>query len=61
MIRYTNPEKTTPREWAHFIEHARHYPGGLYVCPTMDHSRELEARDTAELFQMILDACPPSK
>jgi hypothetical protein len=55
MVHYTNPEKNHPIEWKHFIEHTLHYPGGLYVCPNMDRLRELEARDTAELFQMLID------
>lgn len=55
-VTYTNPEQNHPKEWAHFVEHALYYPSGLYVVPTMDGSRELEARDPAELFQLLLDA-----
>ena len=57
MAKYTNAEQDYPRQWAHFLEHARYYPGGVYVCPTMDHTYELEARDPAALFQMLVDAC----
>jgi hypothetical protein len=54
-VSYKDPINNHPKEWEHFVENARYYPGGWYCCITIGGSEVLQSEDTAELFQQLLD------